>query len=82
MPLCELASSSRSAGTASVLRKLARNEVLKVFIAEDADVKLKAKIKAAAEEKNVSVEYAEDSQKLGRACALSRKTAAAAILKK
>lgn len=82
MPLNELASCQRSAGTASVLRKLARDEVSKVFIADDADEKLKSKIKTAIGEKDIPVEYAENSQMLGRACALSRKTAVAAILKK
>ncbi len=82
MPLSELSSSPRSAGLSSVLRKLSRGEVTKIFIAQDIDEKLAATIKIALSEKNIPVEYAESSQMLGRACALSRKTAVAAILKK
>ena len=70
VPLNELASSSRCAGLNSVLRKIDRGEALKVFLADDADEKLASKVRA------------EDSQQLGRACALTRKTAVAAILKK
>ncbi len=82
MPLNELASSPRCAGLNSVLRKIGRDEALKVFLAKDADEKLAAKIRAASQERNIPVENAEDSQQLGRACALTRKTAVAAILKK
>ena len=82
MPLNELASSSRCAGLNSVLRKIDRGEALKVFLADDADEKLASKVRAASKERNIPVETAEDSQQLGRACALTRKTAVAAILKK
>lgn len=82
MPLNELASSSRCAGLNSVLRKVSRGEAEKVFLAADADEKLKAAVLNATKEKNVPVETAGDSKQLGRACALTRKTAVAAILKK
>ena len=82
MPLNELASSPRCAGLNSVLRKIGREEAMKVFLAKDADEKLAAKVRAASQERNIPVESAEDSQQLGRACALTRKTAVAAILKK
>ena len=73
MPLNELASSPRCAGQNSVLRNIARGEALKVFLA--------VRIRAASNERNIPVETAADSQQLGRACALTRKTAVAAILK-
>ena len=82
MPLNELASSPRCAGLNSVLRKIGREEAMKVFLAKDADEKLAAKVRAASQERNIPVESEEDSQQLGRACALTRKTAVAAILKK
>ena len=81
MPLKELASSPRCAGQNSVLRNIARGEALKVFLAADADEKLALRIRAASNERNIPVETAADSQQLGRACALTRKTAVAAILK-
>lgn len=81
MPLVELTSSSRSAGMNSVMRKLARGEVQKIFLAKDADEKITLKVNAAAKEYNVPLEIAADSQQLGRACALTRKTAVAAILR-
>ena len=82
MPLDELAQSARCAGINSVLRNVAKGGVLKIFLAADADAKLKEKVLLAAEECNIPVETAADSQQLGRACAVPRKTAAVAILKK
>lgn len=81
MPLNELAQSTRCAGANSVLRKIARGEAVKIFLAADTDAKLRDKITLAARESNIPVEIAEDSQQLGRACAVPRKTAVAAILK-
>lgn len=82
MPLNELAQNARCAGINSVLRNVAKGEVLKIFLAADVETKLKDKIILTAEECNIPVEIAEDSQQLGRACAVPRKTAVAAILKK
>ena len=82
MPLTELASGSRSAGINSVLRHIARGEVVKVFLAEDADEKFCRQVREAAEKMEVPVETAENSIQLGRACALMRKTSVAALLKK
>ncbi|MBR4401212.1 MAG: ribosomal L7Ae/L30e/S12e/Gadd45 family protein [Synergistes sp.] len=82
MPLSELSQRARCAGINSVLRNAAKGEVLKIFLAADVDAKLKEKIILAAEECNIPVETAADSQQLGRACAVPRKTAVAAILKK
>ena len=81
VPLNELASAPRCAGLNSVLRHISRDEAVKVFIAADADEKLAAAVRNAAKEKNITVEMEGDSTQLGRACALARKTAAAAILK-
>lgn len=64
------------------MRSLRRGEVLKVFLADDADEKLSVEVRKASEESGTPVELAEDSVKLGRACVVSHKTAVAAILKK
>jgi len=80
--LSELASAERTAGINSVLRKLKADRAAKVFLAEDADANLLQEIVKLAEERGVPVEWTGDSQQLGRACAVTRKTAAAALLKK
>ena len=82
MPLNELASSGRIAGINSVLRKLKANEAVKVFLSKEADVRLLSEILEEAKKRAVPVEWAETSLQLGRACAVTRKTAAAALLKK
>ena len=82
MPLSELASSRRIAGLNSVLRKLKADEADKVFISKEADRLLVKEIFAEASKRGVPVEWAETSLQLGRACAVNRKTAAAALLKK
>ena len=82
MPLNELASSKRVAGINSVLRKLKADEVRKVFLSKEADGRLVSEILTEALKRGVIVEWAEQSLQLGRACAVTRKTAAAALLKK
>lgn len=82
MPLNELSSSPRTAGFNSVMRSLKRGEVIKVFLADDADEKIAGEVRKISAETNTPVEVAEDSVKLGRACVVSHKTAVAAILKK
>lgn len=82
MPLNELASPRRIAGINSVLRKLKADEVIKIFLSREADERLTAELLAEAARRGVPVEWAEGSLQLGRACAVSRKTAAAALLKK
>lgn len=82
MPLNELASPRRIAGINSVLRKLKADEADKVFISKEADRLLVKEIFAEASKRGVPVEWAETSLQLGRACAVNRKTAAAALLKK
>ncbi|NLD06129.1 MAG: 50S ribosomal protein L7ae [Synergistaceae bacterium] len=82
MPLNELASSRRIAGINSVLRKLKADEVKKVFISKEANCPQAEEIISEASKRGVPVEWAETSLQLGRACAVTRKTAAAALLKK
>lgn len=82
MPLNELASTRRIAGINSVLRKLKAGETEKIFLSKEADRYLLAEIISEAERRGVPVEWAETSLQLGRACAVTRKTSAAALLKK
>lgn len=64
------------------MRSLKRGEVIKIFLADDADEKIEGEVRKISAETNTPVEVAEDSVKLGRACVVSHKTAVAAILKK
>jgi len=82
MPLNELATAARTAGINAVLRKLKAGCAVKVFLSKEADESVLKKVIQAAEEQGVPIEWAEESLQLGRACAVSRKTAAAALLKK
>lgn len=82
VPLNELAASGRVAGINSVLSGLKAGKAVKVFLSKEADPSLLQEITREAELSGVPVEWVEQSLQLGRACAVSRKTAAAAILKK
>lgn len=82
MPLDELATERRIAGRNGVLRGLKADYIEKVFLSREADKFLLDEIIRLADQKKVSVEWADTSVQLGRACAVDRKTAVAAILKK
>lgn len=82
MPLNELASSDRITGCNSVLRMLKADKVSKVFLSREADPLVLAEIIKEAQKNEIPIEWTEKSLQLGRACAISRKTAAAGLLKK
>lgn len=82
MPLNELATDSRTAGINSVQAALRAGDALKIFLSKEAEPSLLSNIVREAERLGVPIEWAEGSLQLGRACAVPRKTAAAAILKK
>lgn len=82
MPLNELASADRVAGINSVRAGLRAGKVLKIFLSKEADPALLKDVVLEAERAGVPIEWAEQSLQLGRACAVPRKTSAAAILKK
>lgn len=82
VPLNELASSGRVAGINSVLAGVKAGKAVKIFLSMEADKSLLLEIMHEAELAGVPVEWVEQSLQLGRACAVPRKTAAAAILKK
>lgn len=82
VPLNELATDRRIVGINSVLRKLKAGCVCKIFLSKEADIKLLKVIVEEAEISRIPIEWVEESQQLGRACAVTRKTAAAALLNK
>ena len=82
VPLSELAAPERIAGVNSVTRKLKAGSVGKIFLAKDADPHLLQKLIELADRCGTAIEWVDESKQLGRACAVMRKTAAAALLKK
>lgn len=82
MPLNELAMGKRTAGINSVQAALRAGNALKIFLSKEAEPSLLCDIVREAERTGVPIEWAEGSLQLGRACAVSRQTVAAAILKK
>lgn len=81
MPLQELATEARIVGRNVVLRKLGSGELTKIFLSEEADKKFADEILESASAASVPVEMVAQSLQLGRACAVSRRTAVAALLK-
>ena len=79
MPLNELATHLRVVGEREVRRTLHSKRLKKLFIARDADVERVKDILLEAEKQGVSVEWADDKVKLGRACAISRSASVAGI---
>ena len=80
--LNELASEKRITGSKSLIRALRQGKVAKIFLSKEAEEGFFEEILEQAGIHGVSVEWAEDSLQLGRACAVSRKTAAAGLFKK
>ncbi len=81
MSLQELAVPSRVTGERQVRRYLQRGELLKLFIADDADSGIVSQILAEAQEKSIPVERVASMVLLGRACAISRGASVAGIRK-
>ncbi len=79
MPVGELASGRRIVGLNQVRRALLREGVQKVFLADDADSQIISEILRLAEERGVPVERGYSKAHLGRACAISRSAATAAV---
>ncbi len=79
MTVRELAESKRFVGISQVRRELERDNVGKVFLAEDADQSLLVEIRSLAESRGIPVESVGTMLELGRACAISRGAATAAL---
>jgi large subunit ribosomal protein L7A len=69
-------------GTKQVKRAISKDEVSLVFIAKDADIKLKSEIENLCKEKKVPIEYVEKMKELGEACGIDINAATAALLNK
>lgn len=71
----------RVAGTKQVLRALNGGDAVRVFLARDADGFIYHRINGLCEEKRIPVTMVDSMQELGKLCAVSVNTAAAAVLK-
>lgn len=71
----------RVAGTRQVLRALGAQKALMVFLAGDADPRIRESILAAAKERGVPLQDVATMQLLGRLMKLSVPTAAGAVLR-
>lgn len=82
MAIRELAEGKRFIGLSQVRRELLKGNVEKLFIAEDADEQLLFEVKSLASSKGIEIEKARTMIELGRACAISRGAAIAALQRK
>lgn len=70
-----------TAGLRTTLRAIEAGNVLRVFIAEDADVFVRRRVQEASAEKGIAYEYVPEMKELGERCGLGIRTACAALLK-
>ena len=71
----------RVVGTKQVLRALNDGKAAKVFLGKDADGFIYHRVQALCEQLKVPVTVVDSMKELGKLCAVSVKTAAAAVLK-
>lgn len=71
----------RSVGVKQVEKAVAKANALKVFVANDADPRVTARMLAMCDEKQIEVVTVETMHELGKACGIHVKAAAAVILK-
>lgn len=77
----ELNTDNKVVGTKQVKRALLNDKAKTVYLAEDADSKIKNEITTMAEEKQVPIVYVESMEKLGKSCKIDVNAATAALLK-
>ena len=68
-------------GTKQVKRAIKNEEAETVYIAKDADRKIKDEILKACNEKQIEIVYVDSMEKLGEACKIDVSAATAALLK-
>lgn len=68
-------------GTKQVKRALNNRELKTVYIAKDADEKLRNQIVEACNEQGIEIVYIETMEKLGKHCNIDVSAASAALLK-
>ena len=73
--------SRRVVGTKQLLRALDEGKVAQAFVAGDADLLLTKRVTDRCSKMNIPCEQVESMEKLGRACGIDVKAAAAGLLK-
>lgn len=68
-------------GTKQTIRALKKNVVQEIFVAEDADIFLTARVVEIATELNVPITYVDSMKMLGKACGIDVGAATVAIKK-
>lgn len=71
----------RVVGTKQLLRALDEGRVTQAFVAKDADLLLTKRVVDRCYDMNIPCTQVESMEKLGRACAIDVKAAAAGLLK-
>ena len=71
----------RVVGTKQLLRALDENRIAQAFIAEDADLILTKRVVDRCYDMNIPCQKVETMEKLGRACGIDVKAAAAGLLR-
>lgn len=82
MAVQELAEEKRFIGIGQVRRELLKGNVGKLFVADDADESVVSDITSLAISRGIPVEKVGTMVELGRACAISRGAATAALQRK
>ena len=73
--------SRRVVGTKQLLRALDEGKVARAFVAKDADLLLTKRVVDRCFDRNIPCTQVESMEKLGRACAIDVKAAAAGLLR-
>ncbi len=71
----------RCVGLRETEKAIESEKARKVYLAKDAEEKIKIPIEKKCEKKEINIEYVETMQELGEACSIDRGAATAAILK-
>ena len=79
--LDELKQHSKTVGLKQSLRAVEEDEVKAVYIAEDADNRVVARVLDMCRAKNIEIRMTDSMKTLGKACGIDVGTAVAAILK-
>lgn len=81
MSLDELKAEHKIIGTKQVRKALSKGNVMKVYIAADAEPYITTPIKEACNQENIEVEVVNNMKTLGYACGIDVGSAVAAILR-
>lgn len=81
MALNELKNAAVVAGTRQVIKQLNKNQIIKIFIAEDAEPHVIEPVKELCRQRQIEMEMVESMQILGKAVGIKVGSATVALLK-